>query len=183
MTLARGVSPLDHSDPCFNVEAFCSLMCETPLEAATPAEFVQQATEFCNDVLWGTLCATIVASRESLNDPVTGAAIEQAIADLRYGSIGVNVWHALSFALAQTTWGAYPGHVRSDIQSGSGVVGNSFMFVDPQKSVVRGPFVSRPKPAWFVTQLQPKLARLAMQCEATPTWRSVGRVLAAALKK
>ena len=73
------------------------------------------------------------------------------VADLRYGSIGVNIWHGLSFAMGSTTWGAYPGHPRTDIQSGTGVVGNASMFDRPQKSVVRAPFRSRPKPPWFAT--------------------------------
>ena len=63
--------------------------------------------------------------------------------DLRYGAIGVNVWHALAFAMGSTTWGAYPGHSRTDIESGTGVVGNAAMFDRPQKSVVRGPFRSQ----------------------------------------
>ena len=47
--------------------------------------------------------------------------------------------------------GAYPGHARNDIQSGTGVVGNAAMFDRPQKSIVRGPFRARPKPPWFAT--------------------------------
>ena len=80
-----------------------------------------------------------------------GAAVERVVVDLRYGSIGVNVWHGLSFAMGSTTWGAYPGDQRTDIQSGTGVVGNAAMFDRPEKSVVRGPFRSRPKPPWFAT--------------------------------
>ena len=57
----------------------------------------------------------------------------------------------MSFAFATTAWGAYPGHPVTDIQSGRGFVGNAFLFAHPQKSVVRGPFVARPTPAWFVT--------------------------------
>ena len=74
-------------------------------------------------------------------------SVDRAVADLRYGSIGVNVWHALSFAMGSTSWGAYPGHARTDIQSGTGVVGNTAMFDRPQKSIVRGPFRARPKPS------------------------------------
>jgi len=78
-------------------------------------------------------------------------AVERAVADLRYGAIGVNVWHALAFVMGTTSWGAYPGHLPTDIQSGSGVVANALMFDRPQKSVVRGPFRSRPKPPWSFT--------------------------------
>jgi len=89
--------------------------------------------------------------------------LEEAIADLRYGSVGVNVWNAAAFLLVQASWGAYPGHTPDDIQSGSGVVGNAFMFEKPEKTVVRGSFYPLPrtwlhgdpaflpKPPWFVT--------------------------------
>jgi acyl-CoA reductase-like NAD-dependent aldehyde dehydrogenase len=147
----RGVASGRTDDICFNVESFCGECAETALVAPSAAAFVSAATEFCNDVLWGTLSATILVSPGSLRDGAVADAVEQAVADLRYGSIGVNVWHALSFAIGTTTWGAYPGHPRTDIGSGTGVVGNAAMFDRPQKSVVRGPFRARPKPPWFAT--------------------------------
>jgi acyl-CoA reductase-like NAD-dependent aldehyde dehydrogenase len=150
-TVIPGVPPGRTDDICFNVESFCGEVAETALAAPSPAAFVDAATAFCNDVLWGTLGATIIVSPASAKDQEVGAAVERAVADLRYGSIGVNLWHGISFALGVTTWGAYPGHTRTDIQSGTGVVGNSLMFHRPQKSVVRGPFRSRPKPPWFAT--------------------------------
>ena len=69
-----------------------------------------------------------------------------------------------------TTWGAYPGHPLKDIQSGQGVVHNTFLFDKPQKSVVYGPFRIFPKPPWFVTharthRIGPRLARF----EASPS--------------
>jgi hypothetical protein len=47
------------------------------------------------------------------------------------------------------TWGAFPGHSAEDIQSGTGVVHNAFLFDHPQKSVVTAPFRMMPKPVWF----------------------------------
>ena len=150
-TIVRDVDATNTEEICLNVEAFCALTSETALEADSPADFVRRAVDFCNDVVWGTLSMTLLCDPRSMKDPEVGGAVEQAIADLRYGSIGVNIWHALSYALASTTWGAYPGHRSTDIQSGCGVVGNAYLFARPQKSVVRGPFVAKPAPAWFVT--------------------------------
>ena len=138
-------------DICFNVESFFGELAETALPAPDAAGFLDAATDFCNDVVWGTLGATILVAPSSLKESSVSDALERAIANLRYGSIGVNVWHGLSFAMGSTTWGAYPGHPRTDIQSGTGVVGNAAMFDRPQKSVVRAPFRSRPKPPWFAT--------------------------------
>jgi len=182
-TLIRDVDPHNHDDIAFNVEAFCALSAETALEASSPADFVRKATDFCNDVVWGTLSMTIIADPRALRDPETGPAIDEAIANLRYGSIGVNLWHALSFALATTAWGAYPGHPITDIQSGRGFVGNAFLFARPQKSVIRGPFVARPAPPWFLTnQNGAVVMRKLLAFEARPSWAKLPGLLRAALK-
>lgn len=150
-TFIGDVPPGRTDDIAFNVESFFGEAAETALAAPDAAGFLDAATAFCNDVVWGTLGATIIVAPSSLKDARVAEALERSIAGLRYGSIGVNVWHGLSFAMGSTTWGAYPGHPRTDIQSGTGVVGNSLMFDRPQKSVVRAPFRSRPKPPWFAT--------------------------------
>lgn len=182
-TLIRDVDPAKHDDIAFNVEAFCALTAETALDATSPADFVRRATDFCNDVVWGTLSMTLIADPRTLRDPETGPAIEEAIANLRYGSIGVNLWHALSFALASTVWGAYPGHSITDIQSGSGFVGNAYLFARPQKSVVRGPFVAKPSPAWFSTnQNAAVVMRKLLAFEAGPSYAKLPGLLRAAMK-
>lgn len=40
------------------------------------------------------------------------------------------------------TWGAYPGHGPEDIQSGVGVVRNSLLIENAEKTVTRGPWDS-----------------------------------------
>jgi hypothetical protein len=89
---------------------------------------------------------------KSLGDPAIAAAVEQAVADLRFGTVAVNYWAGVGFALGMTTWGAFPGHPLSDIRSGTGVVHNALMFDRPQKSVMRGPWRAMPVPPWFVTR-------------------------------
>jgi len=150
-TILRDIDAGGTDDIALNVEAFCSLMSETALDAPSPEQFVDAAVDFCNDVVWGTLSMTVLAHPKQLKDAVVGPRIDAALSDLRYGSIGLNLWHAMSFAYATTTWGAYPGHPVTDIQSGSGVVGNALLFDRPQKSVVTGPFRAVPPPAWFAT--------------------------------
>jgi hypothetical protein len=154
------------------------------LPAQSPAAFVDAAVTFCNDVVWGTLSATVLVSPASLKDSATADAVERAVADLRYGAIGVNVWHALVFAIGTTTWGAYPGHPRTDIQSGSGVVGNAAMFDRPQKSVVRGPFRARPKPPWFAAATGSfDVMRRFVAFEASPSAAKIPGLLRAAMRK
>jgi hypothetical protein len=182
-TIVRNVDPSNINDVCFNVEAFCALTSETALDASSPADFVAKATAFCNDVVWGTLSMTLLADPRTMRDPETGPAIDRAIAELRYGSIGVNLWHAMSFAFSTTVWGAYPGHLATDIQSGNGFVGNAYLFERPQKSVVRGPFVASPAPAWFATNANAGVVmRKLLAFEVKPSWTKLPGLLAAALK-
>jgi acyl-CoA reductase-like NAD-dependent aldehyde dehydrogenase len=150
-TFITDVSPEATDDMVFNTEAFCSLFAETALDAASPAEFVNRAAQFANESIWGTLNITLLAHPSSLKDAAVGKAIENAITNLRFGNIGLNYWAGTSFVLGTTTWGAFPGHPLTDIQSGVGVVHNTLMFDRPQKTVMRAPFRSTPTPPWFVT--------------------------------
>jgi hypothetical protein len=182
-TFIRGVPPGRTDDIVFNVESFCGEVAETALTAPDAAAFIDTATTFCNDVLWGTLSATILVSPSTLKNPAVSAALERSVDDLRYGAIGVNAWHALVFAIGTTTWGAYPGHPRTDIESGTGVVGNAAMFDRPQKSVVRGPFRSHPKPPWFATATGSyDVMRRFVAFEAEPSAAKVPGLLLSAMR-
>ena len=181
-TLVEGVDPANADDVCFTTEAFCGLFAETGLDAASVPEYIDRAVAFANEHLWGTLNATIIVHPSSLKDPAIAVAVERAIANLRYGSVGVNYWAGIGYALGITTWGAFPGHEIDNIQSGMGVVHNTLMFSRPQKSVLRGPFRSLLTPPWFVSQgkiasrLFPKLVAF----EAAPSpWKVPGIVRAA----
>ncbi len=151
-TLITDVDAQQQDDICFTTEAFCGLFGETVLEAGSVVEYIDRAVEFANQGIWGTLNVTILVHPASLKDPQIAAAVDRAIANLRYGSIGVNYWAGISFALGTTTWGAYPGHPLYDIQSGTGVVHNNLMFAHPQKSVLRASFHATPTPTWFVSE-------------------------------
>ena len=182
-TFIPGVDSTATDDICFNVEAFCSLMAETALPADDAASYVDDAVDFANDVVWGTLSASIIAHPTSLADAKVGPRVEAAVANLRYGGIGLNIWHAMAFALATTTWGAYPGHPITDIQSGSGIVGNAFMLDHVQKSVVRGPFRSSPKPPYFSTAKNGRQTMAKMLAfETGPSWAKLPGLLLAALR-
>ena len=182
-TFIPGVDSSATDDICFNVEAFCGLMAETALPSADAASFVDAAVDFANDVVWGTLSASVIAHPTSLADATVGPRIEAAVANLRYGGIGLNIWHAMCFALGTTTWGAYPGHPITDIQSGSGIVGNAFMLEHVQKSVVRGPFRSSPKPPYFSTAKNGRQTMERMLAfEAGPSWAKLPGLLLAALR-
>ncbi len=122
------------------------------MDADDTAAYIERAVKFCNERIWGTLNATVLVHPDSLKQPEVADAVERAVANLRYGSVGINYWGGISFVLGTTTWGAFPGHPLYDIQSGTGVVHNTLMFARPQKAVLRAPFRIFPKPTWFVTR-------------------------------
>ncbi len=162
--LIPGVSPDAAGDPCYRVEAFCSVTAETPIDATDAATFLKRATAFANDHLWGTLNATLIVDPRTARDPEVRPALERAIEDLRYGTVSLNHWSAAGYGIGITPWGAYPGNPRHDIGSGVGFVHNPLMFERVEKCVIRGPFRAWPKPPWFSNhggahKLMPELTR------------------------
>lgn len=192
-TLITGLDPNAEGDLCYTEETFGPVYATTHLPGKTAAEFLEAAVLFANERLEGTLGANILVHPQTMKE--LGPALERAIADLRYGTVGVNAWTGVGYLTAHNTWGAFPGHTRQDVQSGVGVVHNAFLFDKAQKSVVYQPFFPfprnllhgelhlSPKPAWFVThrQAQPLGRRLAA-FEANPSWLRLPRIFIDALR-
>lgn len=171
------VPPDDESGMCFEAECFNGIVSETSLGAESAVDYIEAAVEFCNDRLWGTLGATLIVHPESMKDAAVAAAVERAIADLRYGSVSVNIWVAVAYAAVTTTWGAHPGHTLVDIGSGRGVVHNARLFDRPLKSVVWAPFRQLPKPVWFASHKRSHRALRALtHHEADPSFTSLLKV-------
>jgi len=182
-TLITDLDAQKTDDICFTTEAFCGLFGETPLAADSVVEYIERAVDFANDGIWGSLNATILVHPTSLKDLQIAEAVERAVANLRFGSVGVNYWAGISFALGTTTWGAYPGHPLYDIRSGTGVVHNTLMFAHPQKSVVRAAFRSNPTPAWFVSEASKarKIFPKLVEFERAPSPLKLPGIIASAM--
>jgi acyl-CoA reductase-like NAD-dependent aldehyde dehydrogenase len=142
-------------------EVFASVIAVVRLPGKTPQQFLRNAIEFSNDALPGTLAAVVVIDPKVRKQNT--AAFDEAIASLRYGAIGVNVWPGMAFALGYPSWGAFPGNTAQNIGSGTGVVHNAFLLPHPQKGVLEIPFrpapraifngelTLSPKPVFFTT--------------------------------
>ncbi|MFI8293724.1 aldehyde dehydrogenase family protein [Streptomyces sp. NPDC085614] len=137
----------DHDDVLITEEVFGSALGVVRLPGQTPDAFLRHAVDFANDTLPGTLGATMIVHPRT--EKTHRDAVRTAIADLRYGTLGVNCWSAVGFLLGFTPWGAHPGHTRQEIGSGIGFVHNAFMLEDIEKTVLRAPF--RPAPRSLVT--------------------------------
>lgn len=148
--LIPGVDP-GSDDLVFSTDPFAPVLAETPLAASSVADFIDRAVSFCNDRVWGTLAATVIAQPRSLRSPDTKTAFERGIATLRYGTIVINGPTFYGFSLVSPPWGAFPGHKPTDIRSGHGVVHNTYLLTHTEKTVLRVPFRTVPKPPWYVT--------------------------------
>ncbi len=181
-TLVPGLDPAAR-DPAYTTEPFCSILSETSVGSEDPVEFLAEATRFANERLWGTLSAGLVVHPATAADPATGAAVEQAVAALRYGCVAVNTWAGYGFAFGTTPWGAWPGATLADIQSGRGFVHNSLMLDGVEKCVVRHPATTFPKPPFFPShRTAHRLGRALTRLESGAGWAGLPGVVAAAVR-
>lgn len=179
-TIVRDVDPAQTGEPIFRSESFCSILGETALPATSVVDFIHRAVEFANQVLWGTLTATILVHPSSLQDPAVATALERALADLRYGTITVNAYPALAYVLMLMPWGAYPGHTPFDIQSGVGKVNNFYHLRQPQKAIFRAPFDGL-RAGGLTSRHSALFGRELAAALAQPSWRTVPALTRAAL--
>jgi aldehyde dehydrogenase (NAD(P)+) len=188
-TFVGGLDPADAGEPLFRSETFGPVLGQTALPGDDAAAFLRNAVAFCNERLHGTLGAAILIHPRTVK--ALGPAFEDALAELRYGTITVNAWPGVGFSLATASWGAFPGNTVAEVGSGIGVVHNGYLFDAPQKTVVRAPFAPFPRslgsgertllptPPWFVTHR--RAAAVGRRLFAFTAKPSLLRLAAAAL--
>jgi aldehyde dehydrogenase (NAD(P)+) len=181
-TLISGMDP-DANDPLFQEESFAPILVETAVGSADPVAFLEEAVNFANHRLWGTLAAGIVVHPRTMKDPTTGAAVERAIGRLRYGSVNLNAWSGLLFAFCTPPWGGHPSSSRADIQSGMGFVHNTSMLEGIEKAVMRHPITMKPKPPYSIShRTAHQLMRRMTALDQEARWTKVPSVLGAAMR-
>ncbi len=192
-TLILGIDPDAEAELCFQKELFSPVLAQIDLPGRDTAGFLHNAVRFCNEKLYGTLGASILIHPKTMKQ--LGPDFEAALTALHYGAIGINIWNASAFLLVQATWGAFPGSTTDNIQSGFGIVGNSFMFEKPERTVVRGSFYPfprswlhgdpafLPKPPWFLTNKTAHITtRGVAKITLDPKWRYLPAILLSALR-
>lgn len=163
-------------------EAFCGLLAEVSLKTESPDDFLDQAVDFVNQKVWGNLSATMLIHTQT--ERAFERVFHRALANLRYGTIGVNLWPGVGFGLMGPPWGAYPDNTVEDIQSGLGHVHNLYFLDHPEKTVLRGPFTTPYVPPWFPNN--PKLVKTAQALthfELEPSLANLFRVHRAILRQ
>jgi aldehyde dehydrogenase (NAD(P)+) len=180
--LVGDIAAGDPDEPLLQTEAFCGLLAETALDAAEPVGFLHEMAAFLDRRVWGTLNATLILPARLERDPVLGPLLADTIIALRYGTVGINVWPAVAYALGATPWGGHPSATLASIQSGLGWVHNAYMLHGVDKTVMRGPLCSPLRPLWFYDHPRQALAASRLlQMEARPGWRKLPGLALAAL--
>jgi hypothetical protein len=179
-TIVPDVDPKNTEDICFKREAFGGLTAEVSLEAKTVESYLESAVDFANHTLWGSLCAILIVHPKSFEQPAVSAAIDRAIAGLRYGTVSVNMLAFYSTYFLVCPWGAIPGHEIYDIQSGSGKNFNFLMLDRTEKVVVRAPF-RRIDPLTIRSKRAYAFAEKLATFEAFPSWFKLANLMLAAI--
>ncbi len=146
-TLFRDVNPNDSPLFC-REESFVPVCAEMPLDATDEFDFLGQATDFLNEQLWGTLCATLSVPMDFRRSARGRHELHAALTRLRYGTVCINQWPGIAFALLTSPWGGHPSSTLLDPQSGLGWVHNTFGLRSIEKTVLEGPLTVVPKPIW-----------------------------------
>jgi hypothetical protein len=153
--MIRGVDANSESR-FFEQESFCCAFVEVAIDAKDEAEFLEKSVEFCNERLWGNLCAAVTVPNATKRKGKKRKLLDEQLDKLNYGSIGVNHWPGLIYAQISPPWGGAPGNSPGDISSGSGWGHNSYRLQSAQKTVLEGPLTVFPKPIWFPTHANPE---------------------------
>jgi aldehyde dehydrogenase (NAD(P)+) len=170
--LIEHVSP---GSPALTTEYFAPVL--GVVELPGPG-FLDAAVTLANEQFAGTLGVNLIAHPRTL-----GPRVDEAIAALRYGTVAVNAWTGVGFLTAAATWGAFPGHTLAQVGSGIGVVHNSLLLANSERTVVHGPFRPFPKPPWFVTNKTAASTGKALTAfAARPRWTALPPIFASALR-
>lgn len=179
--LVAGLDIDDAAETARHDEWFGPVLGVTELAGDDPAAFLRTAVHAANERLHGTLGANVIAHPQTIR--ALGRTFDDAIAELRYGTIAVNAWTGLGYLTPRATWGAFPGHPLTNIESGRGVVHNALLLEGTERTVVRGPFRPVPKPPWFVTnRTAASTGRRLTEFAARPRWSALGGIFASALR-
>ena len=144
--------------------------------------FLAAAVGFANERCWGTLSCSLFV--HPATKQAHRAAVDAAVAALRYGTVCVNVPGTVGFAVTKLAWGAYGGGgTPEDIGSGNCKVHNTLLFDHVQKSVVLAPWRFRPHPFYLNSHRNSEeVARLSLPFLAGPTLLRMLPLAAAAVR-
>jgi aldehyde dehydrogenase (NAD(P)+) len=136
-----------------------------------------------NERVFGTLNVMLLVPASVERDPAVAPALERAIAELRYGSVCVNVWPAVAYGLGTLPWGGHFSGTLENVGSGIGVGHNALLLDGVEKSVLRAPLAQFPKPLWYPDyRTLERVANAFCDFEADRGALRLGKIAMAALR-
>lgn len=127
-------------------EWFAPVVAEVPLEADSIESFCAGIHDLVAR-LPGSLAASVTVPADLEKQDAVRA--ELLIEHLPFGTVAVNTWSALAYALGSVPWGGFPGATLADPKSGIGFVHDPHCLPLVHNTILRAPLVSRLVPAWF----------------------------------
>jgi len=152
-TLIEDIDP-QQSPHLVKEESFTCVCGELVIDADSEVDFLYKATEAMNEQTWGTLAASFSIPKGL--ERRHGKELDECLRKLRFGTIGINQWPAISFALMSPPWGGHPSGTLQDVKSGIGFVHNTYLLDRPEKTILRAPLALSPKPIWFSNHKHPQ---------------------------
>lgn len=182
-TLVDHLDAENAAEHLFTTETFAPVMGIVRLPGSRePQRFLDAAVAFANDTLMGTLSVSIhihPRTRELLAEH-----FDRSVAELRYGTVGINAWAGPIFGMAGGTWGGFPGSTLDDVGSGIGIVHNALL-LDPdhvERTVGFGPWKISPTPLWYIDNRTAHItARRLTRFAGIDSWAIAAPLGAAAL--
>jgi len=120
-------------------EAWCPVLAEVPIpnghDDKDSMKFLNSAFQFAEKNVNGSLSTCIIIDDRTMKN--NSKELDALIASIPYGIVGVNIYPAYAHGMSKLIWGAYPGYTAS----GQGMMGNSGLFKNPEKMVLRAPFM------------------------------------------
>ena len=135
----------------FQNEPFCPVLSFVTVKNTNGLEeYMDSVVTLCNDYVYGSLSCSM-SIPDVLKDHVS---VQNAIANLKYGSIGINTFTGFCY---QYGWG---GHASQEclesVESGLGRINNYLFVPHLEKVVIRAPFVWSTHPKYNSNFVQAK---------------------------
>lgn len=182
--LIRDLNPEDGEEMCFSQEPFCAVCSEVTLPSEDLEGYLRGAVHFLNERVWGTLGVCMLVPQSIGRDKSGLRLVEESVAGLRYGAVGVNYHPSAAWVSGTTPWGGYQADGIDPAESGVGFTQNAMMIAHTEKSVLRAPLGGPlPPPVWLYGNGNAMCATFSKLCpfEADPALRRVPGIVRAGL--
>jgi acyl-CoA reductase-like NAD-dependent aldehyde dehydrogenase len=143
--LREGIDPREDSQ-FVGREWFVPVAAEIPL-AADSIEAYCVAVHDLVASLPGSLAASVTLPGGLAGQDAARA--ELLIEHLPFGTVAVNTWSALGYAMGSVPWGGFPGGTLADPKSGIGFVHDPLLLPLVHNTILRAPLCPSLAPAWL----------------------------------